>query len=346
MKIITKIAIFLLVCSIYPFVPIQAKELPLTGTTTEACTEIAKVISRVLQQNKFKAATFAAYSNGKVACNIGLGFQDQQLKKPISPDAKMRIASVGKPVVAILIKELIDRGDIRYDTKVFKHLETEPLSGMNAKINEQVYSITIKNLLDHKLGWDKSNDGYAKNTLTKITNQSGEKFPKIKTIRGYMMTQKFQHSPGTKRVYSNFGYALLKEIVQKEVGKPYVDYLSEWMNKKYGVDIIQSLPVQNRHQQEIWYEPESPIVEFAFAISAKDLANIFTHYWVNGDKRKNNDRQYTFYGSWPGTSAILRQRRDGITYVLLINNRGKIKNSRIKQLIDNKIEELAERANH
>jgi hypothetical protein len=57
--------------------------------------------------------------------------------------------------------------------------------------------------------------------------------------------------------------------------------------------------------------------------SAPALCEFLDAYWVTGDPRKpgDHDGQGVFYGSLPGTTAMMRQRPDGYNVVVLLNNR-------------------------
>lgn len=317
-----------------------ADKLPVSGTKSTLCTAMTNKIQDVLSETEFKAVTFSMLKNDRVICRNGFGYGDKDLTTVINADAKMRIASIGKPVAAILIKDLIKKGKLNYDTKVFNYLDIKPYRNVKPFVDGRVENITIQNLLDHKLGWDKKHDGYARTTLEKVKNISGQDYPSVISISRYMIGQQLQFNPGKKKVYSNYGYALIKAIVEKTTKQDYVDYLASHM-AKYDVSIIASENVDARNKTEVWYRPETQPVEFSFAISAMDLAKIFTRYWVNGDIRTRSTRSYTFYGSWDGTTSIIRQRKDRITYALLINERGTIKHKEIKQGIDRAIDRLS-----
>ena len=315
-----------------------AKDLPITGTESTLCDKINKEMLSIMQGGDYKAGTFSLSKNGRNYCSNGYGYQDSSLSIEIDPNRKMRIASVGKTVAAILIKDLFRRGVLSPDTAVFKYLKIKPYSASDSG-NPQVLAITIKHLLDHKSGWDKKHDGYSKSSLKQVKKLSSQKQPTILAISKYMINQPLQYSSGSKRSYSNYGYALLKAVVEKATGESYVSYLRKFM-KKHDVDIIESKPIETRDESETWYQPEANIVEFAFAISSADLIKVFTHYWINGDLRQNNKRSYSFYGSWKGTSAVIRQRKDGINFSVLINTRGKVKNKEIINRLDTLINTL------
>jgi hypothetical protein len=109
---------------------------------------------------------------------------------------------------------------------------------------------------------------------------------------------------------------------------------------KYGVDIIESAPLERRHFTETWYEPEAIVQQFTMSISARDLVSVFSNYWISGEKRDGDGYDFTFYGAWDGTTSIIRQRPDGYTYAVLLNTRGRIENDEIMRRIDLRLDSL------
>lgn len=326
--------IFILISSTSTF----AKDLPITGTQSSLCDKLNKEMLLIMQEGNYHAGTFSLFKNDQEYCSNGYGYQDSSLTQSIDHHRKMRVASIGKTVAAILIKNLFRQGLISPDTHIFKYLDIKPYN--SDKPNDpSVGSITVQHLLDHKSGWDKKHDGYSTLVLKQVKKLSQQSQPSVLSISKHMINQPLQYPSGTKKSYSNYGYALLKAVVEKATGEKYVSYLTKLM-KKHDVNIIQSMPKETRDESETWYQPETAIIEFAFAISAADLVKIFTQYWINGDLRQNNKRSYTFYGSWEGTTAVIRQKKKGITYAILINTRGKVKNKEIKKRIDAVIDKL------
>jgi hypothetical protein len=56
--------------------------------------------------------------------------------------------------------------------------------------------------------------------------------------------------------------------------------------------------------------------------SAPALGQFMRAYWLSGDVRKADERwAWHFFGSLPGTTAMVRQREDGVDIAVLFNAR-------------------------
>jgi Tol biopolymer transport system component len=257
----------------------------------------------------------------------------------ISPSALMRVASIDKPITAAAIKRLISQGRLSPDAKVF------PLLGVTAPAGQspapRLNDITIQHLLDHQGGWDSSQTGYDPMfRVVDIAAALGIPSPAgTPDIARYMAGQPLQFTPGTRSAYSNFGYALLRWIVERVSGRTFVSYLQQ----ELGIDVDRSHAFsQDRNPREIWYsdpgrctnvfQPSSivPCADGGYnvesrsiAASSATLAHFLDHYWISGEPRSPGQLGYIywFYGSLPGTFSFAYQRLDGVNIVALFNQR-------------------------
>ena len=141
------------------------------------------------------------------------------------------IASVTKPITSAAILKLHEQGKLNLDAKVFELLsDLQPLPGQHV-VDQRIYQITIRNLLQHTGGWDrdKTFDPMFMNITPRTPRQ----------IARYMMSQPLQYAPGTKYAYSNFGYSLLGRVIEKVTGQPY----EGWVNR----NILQPAGAQCMH---------------------------------------------------------------------------------------------------
>jgi N-acyl-D-amino-acid deacylase len=76
----------------------------------------------------------------------------------VQPDSLFRVASVSKTLTAVAIMELVQQGKLTLDALVFASILTDyrPLPGKS--INPDLLKITVRNLLQHTGGWDRSSD--------------------------------------------------------------------------------------------------------------------------------------------------------------------------------------------
>ena len=79
-----------------------AQDRPTTGKKQRGLEPIDKAVLDFMDTIGCQAATIAVSVDGKLIYSRGYGWSDEAKKKPVSPDALMRIASVSKPITAAM----------------------------------------------------------------------------------------------------------------------------------------------------------------------------------------------------------------------------------------------------
>jgi N-acyl-D-amino-acid deacylase len=165
----------------------------------------------------------------------------------------------------------------------------------------------------------------------------------------YMAGQPLQFAPGSKEVYSNFGYCVLGRVIEKASGKSYVRYVREDVLAPLGIKSIElghTLPADRNPREPVYIDPASgrdvmhpssksevPAPDGSFYLeamdahggliaSAPDLVRFLRAYWMSGEPRRSGQTfAYNFFGSLPGTWTVVVQRPDGVSYAALFNQR-------------------------
>src|SRR5881394_3737118 len=68
-------------------------------------------------------ASLAVAKDGEIVYNRGFGMADGKL--PVRPRSRFRVASISKPITAVAILRLIERGKLKLDDKIFNVLDLE-----------------------------------------------------------------------------------------------------------------------------------------------------------------------------------------------------------------------------
>jgi CubicO group peptidase (beta-lactamase class C family) len=192
-------------------------------------------ISAFLGTWNIPGASVAITKNGEMIYNKGFGFSDAELKRPAKADDLYRVASVSKPVTAIAIMKLVENGGLSLDDKVFgKGRILDQPYYLSAISDKRIYSITVKQLLEHTSGWDRNMpcDGYDHSdpaffplhvtTILDEPNPVGDS-----TLIKFSLLKGIHHEPGSKYVYSNVGYLVLGKIIEKLSGLSYEAYVRQ-----------------------------------------------------------------------------------------------------------------------
>lgn len=125
-----------------------------------------------------------------------------------------RIASMSKSVTAVSIMQLRDAGKLRLDDPAYLYI---PVLKTNTLLTRDAPAITIRHLLNHAAGFPEDNpwgDRQLADTKEDLMSliKSGTHFSNV---------------PGVAYEYSNLGFALLGQIVEKVSGKSLEAYTKE-----------------------------------------------------------------------------------------------------------------------
>jgi CubicO group peptidase (beta-lactamase class C family) len=158
----------------------------------------------------------------------------------VQPDARFRIASVTKTITTVAILTLVDAGKLSLDDTVFPLLGFEPAS--HASVDPRLDTITVEQCLVHAGGWD-SNASYDPQYLPwsrmAAATVGRDDPPEATTIVRYMLGVPLDFDPGSKQVYSNFGFNVLGRVIEQVSGQPYAEYVRDHVLTPAGVTAMQ-----------------------------------------------------------------------------------------------------------
>jgi len=151
--------------------------------------------------------------NGKVIYKKGFGLANMEWNIPNEPDTKFRLGSITKQFTATLVLQLVQQGKIKLDGKVSDYLP-DYRKDTGARM-------TIHHLLSHTSGLPNytAQPGF-------FANVSRNPFKVDDFVKQYASGD-LEFEPGSKFNYSNSGYFLLGDIIEKVTGKPYEQVLKE-----------------------------------------------------------------------------------------------------------------------
>ena len=199
-----------------------------------------------LTNYQIPGATFAIAKNGKLVYMRAFGTANQAGTEATQPYHMFRIASISKPITSIAIMKLIENGQLSLSDKPFGPggiLNADPYFA-NANVTDtRVYNITIQNLLEHSAGWNRDLPmspnplppypwGYGHSDPIDfplhVTQTLGEANPVTRRAMIKFLIQKgLDFTPGTAYSYSNIGYLVLGEVIEKKTGMTYENYVKQ-----------------------------------------------------------------------------------------------------------------------
>ncbi len=170
-----------------------------------------------LTSKEAPGAAVLVVKDGRTLFERGYGIADLQNGAPVNAQTNFRLASVTKQFTATAIMLLVRDGKLRYDTCLTDIFPSFP---------EYSSAITIRNLLNHTSGLLDY-----ENLMPKHKAQNpAEPIPQIQDkevlqLLSRQNTTKFM--PGSRWDYSNSGYVVLGQVVEKITAKPFGDFLRE-----------------------------------------------------------------------------------------------------------------------
>src|SRR5678815_4969953 len=188
------------------------QEIPITGAAMPGMGSFEQSVSDVMQKYSIPGGAVAVVRDGKLIYARGFGYADVENKTPVEPDALFRIASVSKPITSAAIMKLVEEGKLKLDDRIapfIAHLTPAP----GATVDPRWEQITIRHLLDHTAGWDrtKPNGGFdpVDRPVIAAAAVNAPAPASSETLIRYMKGMPLDFNPGEKWAYSNFGYICL-----------------------------------------------------------------------------------------------------------------------------------------
>ena len=190
-----------------------------TGTAMNPA--VSKKIERFFRhkhRSGFSGAVLYA-DRGKIVYKNTFGYGDYRKKNPIELDDPFQLASVSKPITALAIQQLQEKGLLQYDDPIQKFIPEFPYKGIN-----------VRQLLIHKSGLP--NYMYFPKSLWPdnevATNEDMICLMATHEPPIYLL-------PNKKYNYSNTGYGILASIIERTSGMSYEDYMEKHIFEPVGM---------------------------------------------------------------------------------------------------------------
>jgi N-acyl-D-amino-acid deacylase len=223
-----------------------AQEPPSIGAFDEA-------MERQLREYAIPGGALAVAKDGRLVHARGYGLADVEAKASVEADSLFRIASISKPITAVAILKLAQDGKLDLEAKAFTLLDIDL-----GKADPRLVDITIRQLLEHRGGWDRERSGDPMFRPFDIATELGVALPPSPgDIVRFMSTKPLDFDPGARHAYSNFGYCVLGRVIEKITGKSYEEYVRDAVLAPMGITgmrLGKTLP-EGRAPREVHYYP-------------------------------------------------------------------------------------------
>jgi CubicO group peptidase (beta-lactamase class C family) len=209
-----------------------------------------KAMTNLLTKYKVKGAQLALTYKGRLVYNRGFGYANTATSTFVQPNHRFRVASVSKPITSIAVMHLIEKGKLHLNDTIFGAKGILDEVKYQKAIDSRVYNITLQNLLEHTGGWDRfiSGDPFFPNFAASIVGiydmaiAMGVAPPGTaqSTIQYMLNNFMLDNAPGAVSAYSNLGYSIIGQVIEKVTGQSYEKYIRDTILIPIGITDIKA----------------------------------------------------------------------------------------------------------
>ncbi|MCU1243445.1 MAG: hypothetical protein JWO71_4171 [Candidatus Acidoferrum typicum] len=246
--------------------------------TPEKRTQIEKAVSAFMSANSIPGISVAIVQNGHPVWSAGFGMSDLEDSAPATSSTLYRLGSISKPITAVAILQLYERGKLDLDVPVQKYCPVFP---------QKDSPITTRQLLAHLSGIRHYNqDGKGD-----VPEDSARHFASMEESLQLFASDPLLSKPGTQFHYSTYGYTLLGCVLEGAAPQKYVDFVREnilrpaAMEHTQADDFFAIVPHRTRwyHRDQSGVVHNAGVLDSSYKIpggglisSADDMANFET----------------------------------------------------------------------
>lgn len=217
--------------------------------------ELLRFVERQAAADRFSGAVLVA-RDGRVLVRHAVGEANKSDGVPNRVDTRFNLGSMNKMITAVAVAQLVERGKLRFDDPVSKHLTSE-------WIDPQVgQKITVAHLLSHT-------SGLGSHFTEEFWNASRMRYRNLEDYQALLRAQTPAFEPGTQWQYSNAGFLLLGALIQKVSGQSYDAYIAEHVAAPAGM------------KDTVCYEMDKVVPRLAIGYSRERGADGAEHWESN-----------------------------------------------------------------
>lgn len=187
--------------------PAQDRSVIVIEPNSTAPPAIREWLQRDIDRSRAPGLQYVAVDAAGVVAEFAGGWADLRERRAMTPETTLMAYSMTKTITAVAVLQAVGRGLITLDAPVARYLPAAPYGE----------DITVRQLLSHTSGipnpiplrWvhaAKAHDGFAE----------------ALALDGVWRAHpRLSHRPGTRFAYSNIGYWMLGQIIERTTGRPF-----------------------------------------------------------------------------------------------------------------------------
>lgn len=288
---------------------------------SEKAKQIDDFVNQFAKAGQFGGVVLAS-ENGKIIYQKAFGLANAEHKIANQLNTRIGIASITKPMTVVILNRLVEEGKIAVSDKLTKYVPDFPNGD----------KITIEMLARHRSGIPHR---VMPPEAEALPYSSAEFVEKVKL-------SKLAFEPGTQRLYSSGGYAVLARTLEIASGKTYAQLLQQYVFGPAGMTdslTFNGEMVMERKAQDYFYSPDglinAALKDYSFLVGAGSVYSTasdvlkFGEAVVNGKYGQQaktslvGETEMSASGSTNGHRAYIEiERNNKYGYVVLSNLAG------------------------
>lgn len=195
--------------------PFAAYDLPKVESTTDSdCSKqiqqsADKLVNELIDKKGFMSVSTGTYQKDCGMYLATAGFANKKDQQRPNNETLYRTASIGKPITAVAIMQLFERGVLNLDVPIQQYLPEFP--------KKEKGEITIKQLLSHTSG--------VRHYHSTVDGISFKHYDSLIDAIDEFKDDPLEFGPGTSYLYSTYGYTILGAIIEKVSGLSFEEHM-------------------------------------------------------------------------------------------------------------------------
>lgn len=207
-----------------------------------------KNVTSFMRKWQIKGASLSIMRNDSLLYSKGYGWADEKEGIKMEPGHILRMASVSKLITAVGIMVLQERDSLQLSDYVFGPEGILNDTLFTSLIKDRNYhKITVEHLLRHQGGFPRDPLFSSRDVMTQLKLDHA---PEKEDFYKVVLNRPVRFAPGEWQRYSNFGYLLLSEIIEKKSGMSYEEFIQ--------MNVLKPAGCYDMHIAANYYEDKYP----------------------------------------------------------------------------------------
>jgi CubicO group peptidase (beta-lactamase class C family) len=194
---------------------------PVAGRYVAAVDSARALLRDSVARRGLPGLSVAVAVNGEMVWSEGFGFADLENRVPATPLTRFRVGSVSKPMTAAAIARLVEDGRLDLDAPVQRYVPGFP--------RKDPHVVTPRLLAGHLAGIRHYR------SASESVDAGRKHYETVTRSLEIFSGDSLEHAPGTRYLYSSYGWNLLAAVVEGASGESFLPHVRERVFRPLGM---------------------------------------------------------------------------------------------------------------